>query len=160
VIIKREGTKMSTIELKAVSKLTKRHVDSFGAGHYGASRAGGTRLHNGIDYYNSVGDDLLWSLPKPGVVTKFGYPYADDLSYRYVRIETTEDDGEVFDHEFFYVEPDAALSLGMVVEEGHVIGQFQGLGSRYHGIPNHVHYQIRHNGKHIDPQKEYWDIYL
>lgn len=153
---------MSTIKLQAIYNLPIRHVDSYGAGHYGASR--GDRTHRGIDYYCTAGDKVLWSLPFEGTVTKFGYPYSDDLSYRYVQVTTEhpEGDGEVkvFDHRFFYVEPNTELMYGMKITEGTVLGKSQGLGKRYHGIPNHVHYEIKCDGKYIDPQKAYWDIYL
>ena len=72
----------------------KRIGDRWGQGHYGASR--GSRTHNGIDYVLHCGTTVL--SPVEGTVTKIGYPYSDDLSYKYIQI--TSEDG--FQHRIFY----------------------------------------------------------
>ncbi len=66
----------------------KRTPDAFGSGDFGASRDGGARTHNGQDYSAVPGSTVL--SPVAGKVMKLGYPYGDDLSYRYVEIKDGE----------------------------------------------------------------------
>src|SRR5690606_19387199 len=58
--------------------------DHFGSGAYGASRDGGVRHHAGVDYVAEAGQAV--KAPISGYVTRIGYAYADDLSFRYVEI--------------------------------------------------------------------------
>lgn len=118
-----------------------RKSDKWGQGHYGASR--GKRTHRGVDLACYPGSKIL--SPVTGVFTKYGFPYGDDLSYRYVQI--TDIDGR--DHRFFYV--DTHMSIGAEVQAGEYIGKVQNLGGRYEGITEHIHYEVKHEGKHIDP---------
>ena len=128
------------------SRLPKRGTDPMGDGAFGARRGG--RTHRGIDYACPPGFEILAN--ESGTVTKLGYPYADDLSYRYVQV--TDDLGDA--HRYFYVEP--VVELHAYVNEGDVIGISQdicarnGYGER--GMKNHIHYEIRRNGEFIDPE--------
>lgn len=139
-----------------VETLKERGTDKYGSGFFGASR--GARKHQGIDYYCPPGKLVLCPFEE-ATVTKFGYPYADDLSYRYIELTTKEEDGVIFQHQFFYVAPDTSLSIRDRVFKMGVIGCVQDLDKRYKGILNHIHYQIKNNGYILDPQK-YWDKYM
>lgn len=106
--------------------------DSWGAGYYGASR--GSRTHNGVDFVYKAGETVT-SLAA-GQVTKVGYPYGDDLSYRYVEI--TDRNG--FRCRHFYVSPDVDVGLGVSVGTG--IGRIQDTGKRYPDITCHLHFEV------------------
>ena len=134
--------------MKAVipTELEVRTPDKWGAGHYKAPR--GKRTHNGIDYTCPAGYSVL--APVSGVVTKFGYPYGDDLSFKYIQISHTSAEGD-YDHRIFYVSP--GWEIGTNVKEGQVIGIAQDLTVRYPGITPHIHYEIKLNGEFINPNE-------
>lgn len=122
-------------------------VDPAGDGHFGASR--GSRTHSGIDYVCTPGKPVF--SPVAGTVTKHGYPYGDDLQWRYIEI-TDEDDNR---HRLFYVEPTAAL--GEYVLPMEVVGESQDISQRYpgQGMLAHVHYEIKtKEGDFIHPEGE------
>lgn len=133
--------------IKAI--LIERGSDPMGSGHYGASR--GHRKHMGIDYCASPGTMIV--SPVHGKVTKLGYPYAQDTSFRYVEI--TSLDGHR--HRLFYVSP--SVTLGDLVGEKDVVGYCQDIATKWgNGMKNHIHYEIMvpgKNRKYVDP-KEYW----
>ena len=119
--------------------------DSAGDGHFQAPR--GNRLHNGIDYLVEPGT-LVYS-PVSGVVTKLGYPYGDDLQWRYVEI--TSDDFERF--RLFYTEP--AVVVDQFVMIGEVVGEAQNIAERYpgQGMLAHIHLEvIDADGNFRDPE--------
>ena len=119
-----------------------RQTDKHGSGWFGAPR--GSRKHRGIDYACYPGSVVLCMVD--GVVSKLGYAYADDLSYRYIEITDTAG----FKARYFYVEP--IHELGDAVLAGEIIGQSQPLGTRYPGITEHVHFEVRNpDGDIIDP---------
>lgn len=130
--------------MKAVTETTlaKRIADPWGKGHFGAPRNG--RTHNGQDYCCPTGAHVL--SPVTGVVTKVGFPYGDDLAFRYVQVT----DSEGYEHRVFYLEP--LVKHGEDVPEGSVLGLSQDLSRRYRGILQHVHYEIRYRGEFIDPE--------
>lgn len=119
-----------------------RGTDKFGSGHFGASRGG--RTHTGTDYCVQV------VAPTNGKVTKIGYPYAEDLSFRYVQI--TDSNG--YDVRVFYVEP--IVGVNQIVSQGEPIGSLQTLQKRYPGIQDHIHVEVK------TPKGEYisWQEYL
>ena len=113
--------------------LPERGTDEWGCGDFGAPR--GSRTHMGIDYECYPGAKVL--SPVEGLVTKLGYPYGDDLSYRYVEV-TAED---LSRHRIFYVSP--LVRLGDNVRKDTVIGLCQNIQERYTStMKNHVHYEI------------------
>jgi len=131
-------------------QLRKRISDKWGAGYFNAPRDGGKRSHAGIDYY--VEPDAAILSPVSGKVTKLGYPYGDDLSFRYVEI-TDKDHSR---HRVFYVEP--TVEVGDKINEGDQIGVSQNLATRYDTpekgpMPNHVHYEIMVGQVHVDPEQ-------
>lgn len=119
-----------------------RGEDKFGGGGFGASR--GSRKHNGIDYAAVPGSSCL-SITK-GQVTKLGYPYDDDLSYRYVQV--TDNKGNRL--RFFYVDP--VVKVGEFVDKDTILGSVQSLQDRYPGIKDHIHLEIIcPKGNYINP---------
>lgn len=129
-------------------ELNKRIPDSYGEGHFGASRGG--RKHRGVDYSCLPNSKVL--SPCSGIVSKIGYPYSDDLSFRYIEIASNSN------HKLrvFYVSP--SVEVGDIVDESTVLGLSQKLGVRYPGIGEHVHLEIRGKGKIIDPETVNPDI--
>jgi len=127
----------------------KRKRDNYGSGHFGANR--GERKHNGVDYVATAGNLLL--SPVKGIVTKIGYPYSDDLSYRYVQVK----DNKGFKHRFFYVSPDVRLLDR--IEVGDVLGTVQDICARYpDGMTPHVHYEIKDRADEFcNPEDWEWD---
>lgn len=118
-----------------------RESDSYGSGHFGASRGG--RTHKGVDLICPAGE--LVGAPVDGVVTKLGYPYAKHLEYRYVEITNN---GYAF--RVFYVLP--TVQVGDKVKTGDIIGESQDLQPLYPGITDHIHFEIKGpKGQHIDP---------
>jgi murein DD-endopeptidase MepM/ murein hydrolase activator NlpD len=82
-------------------------------------------------------------------VTKLGYPYGDDLQWRYVQIT----DASGFNHRTFYVEP--LVRVGQRVEEDEPIGEAQDISQRYpaQGMKPHVHYEIKSgDGEYLNPE--------
>ena len=121
-----------------------RDHDTFGSGLYGASRDGGKRTHSGIDFACYPGSIILAS--SSGTVTKLGYPYKDDPTYRYV--EVTDHDLRRF--RYFYVKP--SVSMNQMIIKGGAIGKSQELNRRYPGITEHVHLEIKdQNNEFLDP---------
>ena len=122
-------------------EMSERKCDGHGCGYYGASR--GKRSHKGLDL-NCKPETLVYS-PVAGTVTKIGYPYADDLSYRYVEVST---DGYKF--RVFYIEP--LVKEGQQVSKHTLIGEAQNLRPRYSKISPHIHFEIKNaEGAYIDP---------
>jgi len=128
--------------------LPKRGTDSWGSGEFGASR--GSRTHKGIDYACPAG--AVIHSPVTGLVTKLGYPYADNLEYRYIEITTVDQ----LRHRIFYVEP--ISSKGDVISTGQVIGVCQDIAWKYYEpdvgpMKNHIHYEILEaDGTPINPE--------
>jgi hypothetical protein len=122
--------------------LVERGEDDFGSGAFGASR--GNRQHNGTDYLASDGQKIF--ALRVGVVSKIGYCYNDDLSFRYVEVST----GDLCKERYFYVRPE--VLIGDVVSEHTVLGTCYSLQSRYPGIKDHIHFEVkRDDGSFINP---------
>lgn len=132
------------MQIKYIAIAELRGTDCKGSGHYGASR--GSRTHNGIDYKVPVGADVV--SPVEGAITKIGYPYGDDLSFRYIEITCNDR----LKHRLFYVSPFIDIDEGHLVEANQPIGKCQDLTTRYPGITPHVHYEVKdQDGNFIDP---------
>lgn len=114
--------------------------DAQGAGYFGASR--GTRKHNGVDFVATPSEPVRAF--EGGKVTKLGYPYSHDLSFRYVQV--TKGDHHC---RYFYVEP--TVEVGDEVSEGDMLGTCQELP--YAGITQHYHFEVKHRGAYLDPIK-------
>ena len=125
-----------------------RDVDQHGSGAFGASR--GWRPHRGIDIACYAGS-IVCAI-RAGVVTKIGYPYdptktgnSRKAHFRYVQV--TDDQGN--DVRYFYLE--SLVKTGDVIEPGQPIGNSQKLSAVYPGITDHIHFEVKKDGKHIDP---------
>ena len=125
--------------------LPERGSDAWGSGHFGASR--GSRTHRGIDYACYPGTGI--HTRTAGKVTKLGYPYADDTSFRYVQVT----DVHGLNHRYFYVYP--AVGVGDNVVAGEIIGFAQDIAGRYDKpekrMKNHIHYEIKQGKEYLDP---------
>ena len=124
----------------------ERGRDAWGEGHWGASR--GDRTHMGIDYAAVPGSTLV--SPVTGQVTKIGYPYSDDLSYRYVEVT----DGRGYRHRFFYVEP-GVIMRQTIIAEFSALGVIQDITARYatpKGMTPHFHYEVKDESGFVDPR--------
>ncbi len=130
--------------MKAIipTKLKQRISDKWGAGYYQAPR--GDRTHNGIDYECPPGSTVL--CPIDGLVTKLGYAYSDDLSFRYIQISTENG----YDYRVFYVSP--LVLEGDKVLKDMPIGFSQNLDDRYPEITPHIHLEIKYKGSFINPE--------
>jgi RHS repeat-associated protein len=101
--------------------------DAHGFGHFGASREGGTRPHEGIDYGGKAGSDVY--APMGGKLVKFkkgaiitGRIDGVEYSTLIAHIDVTAKEGEI--------------------KEGAVIGTVQDLTGKYQGIINHAHVEL------------------
>jgi murein DD-endopeptidase MepM/ murein hydrolase activator NlpD len=119
--------------------------DAFGYGYFHASRDGGARAHEGVDYDSSPGQTVV--APISGYVSKIGFAYPGDTRLRYVEIENPALHLEA---RVFYVDP--SVAVGDTVALGKPIGTALSLQRRYRGITNHVHLEIAEAGRRIDAE--------
>ncbi|HEY9234719.1 MULTISPECIES: M23 family metallopeptidase [Phenylobacterium] len=110
--------------------------DAYGYGAFGASRDGGSRRHEGVDYMAEAGQDV--TAPLSGYVTKIGAAYAGDNDLKFVEITNRAID---YTARVFYVDP--TVGVGDVVRLGQVIGAAHSLQHKYPGgMTNHVHLEV------------------
>ena len=113
-----------------------RLVDAYGEGRFHASRDGGSRLHEGVDYVSRAGQAV--EAPISGYVTKIGYAYPGDDVLRFVEIENP---ALHLQARVFYVDPD--VEVGQAVAVGRPIGRAHTLQQKYPaGITDHVHLEL------------------
>jgi peptidoglycan LD-endopeptidase LytH len=121
-----------------------RGEDAYGEGRFHASRDGGEREHEGVDYIATPGQAV--SAPISGYVSKIGFAYPDDQTLKFVEIENP---ALHLTARAFYVDPDVAV--GDTVAVGQPIGHAHSLQARYPlGITDHVHLEIAANGRKLD----------
>lgn len=128
--------------------LEPRTYDAYGSGAFGASRDGGHRRHEGVDYAARAGQTVV--APISGYVTKIGYVYYGDSDLRFVEITNPALD---FAARAFYVHPD--VEVGDTVAVGQPIGKVHSLQRKYPGgMTDHVHLEvIDRRGRRIDATK-------
>jgi murein DD-endopeptidase MepM/ murein hydrolase activator NlpD len=119
--------------------------DRFGDGYFHASRDGGARAHEGVDYDSRAGQEVM--APISGYVAKIGYAYPGDERFKYVEIVNP---ALHLQARVLYVDPE--VQLGQTVELGRPIGTAHSLQARYAGITDHVHLEIADAGRKIDAQ--------
>lgn len=121
----------------------QRTNDVHGSGAWQAPRGYGK--HRGIDIA-CLPDSIILSSTE-GVVSKLGYMYNDDLSYRYVQV-TTPDGYKI---RYCYVEPD--VKVRDTIEVGQPLGVVQDIGRRYKGITPHIHLGVMNlEREYINPE--------
>ena len=119
-----------------------RGCDGFGCGSFGASR--GDRSHNGIDIPTMKGETVY--SPITGTVTRFPFPYGDDLRYTGIEIKN-----DTYSVKIFYVK--ATVPPGKI-SEGQPIAIAQDIAAKYGAaMINHIHIEVRETktGLLIDP---------
>lgn len=122
-----------------------RLYDAFGYGEFGASRDGGSRHHEGVDY-TAVAEQAV-AAPISGYVTKIGYAYGGDTSLKFIEI-TNPAIGYVA--RAFYVDP--GVAVGQAVRLGQSIGTVASLQSHYPGITDHVHLEVMKSGERLNAE--------
>jgi hypothetical protein len=125
-----------------------RDTDAYGCGHFGASRSGGARRHEGVDFMAGAGQALV--APISGYVTKIGFAYADDSALKFVEISNP---ALRYAARVFYIDP--AVAVGQAVHVGQPIGVHHTLARRYPGhMTDHVHLEIIDaRGARIDAER-------
>lgn len=116
--------------------------DNHGEGHFGASRKYGP--HVGADYSGTGGQDVL--AVTDGTI-RIGHPYAEDLSFKYLAITTS--DG--ITARMLYVLPAVGIHNGSDVAAGQPVGTLQSLQALFPGITDHVHVDIWYQGAYQNP---------
>lgn len=124
--------------------LAPRSHDAYGSGAFGASRDGGHRRHEGVDFVAEAGQAV--AAPISGFVSKIGQAYADAPELRFVEISNP---ALGYVARVFYVEP--SVELGDAVRLGSPIGKVRTLQDRYPGgMTDHVHFELAERGARID----------
>ncbi len=114
-----------------------RTEDAYGYGHFGASRDGGSRDHEGVDWKAEAGQAVV--APISGYVTKIGQAYAGDADLKFVEI-TNPALGYVA--RVFYVNP--AVEVGQALRLGESLGRAHSLQAKYPGgMTDHVHMELQ-----------------
>ena len=123
-----------------------RGEDAYGEGRFHASRDGGARDHEGVDYIATAGQTV--DAPISGYVTKIGLAYPGDETLKFVEIENP---ALHLTARAFYVDPDVAV--GDAVAVGQPIGHAHSLQRRYPlGITDHIHLEIAEHGHKVDAE--------
>lgn len=119
----------------------QRRHDAYGSGQFGASRDGGVRRHEGVDYVSQAGQSVF--APMSGFVTRVGWAYDGDPALRTIEITNPALN---YVARVLYVSP--KVEVGQVVAIGDIIGHAQDLQGKYpRGMTNHVHLQIAPQGR-------------
>ena len=114
-----------------------RETDAYGHGWYGASRDGGVREHEGVDFVADAGQTIV--APISGYVTKIGFAYSGDLELKFIEITNP-----ALAHvaRVFYVDP--SVVVGDAVRLGAAIGKARSLQTAYPGgMTDHVHLELQ-----------------
>lgn len=119
--------------------------DAYGEGEFGASRDGGSRRHEGVDFCAQAGQKV--TAPISGYVTKIGYAYPGDHQLQFVEITNP---ALHYAARVFYVDP--AVEVGQAVAIGRPIGVAHSLQRKYPGgMTDHVHLEVmKANGDRFD----------
>jgi hypothetical protein len=121
-----------------------RRKDQYGSGQFGVTR--GHRSHEGLDLVVGPGESIF--SPIDGVLVREAQPYAGDSRYQGVVING-EGNWLGYEIKLFYV---SGIICGPV-RGGQLIGYAQDLSLRYLGITNHIHIEVRNQGRVIGPME-------
>lgn len=120
----------------------ERGHDAYGEGEFGASRDGGVRRHEGVDFKADAGQTV--EAPISGYVTKIGFAYPGDQTLKFIEITNP---ATHYAARVFYVNP--KVEVGDAVALGHPIGTAHSLQRKYPGgMTNHVHLEIMDRPEH------------
>jgi hypothetical protein len=122
-----------------------RQTDAYGCGEFGASRDGGARRHEGVDFMADAGQRVV--APISGYVSKIGFAYADDSELKFVEITNP---ALHYQARVFYIDP--TVEMGQAIHVGQPIGTHHSLEQKYPGgMTDHVHLEIIDaHGERID----------
>jgi hypothetical protein len=113
-----------------------RQTDAYGCGEFGASRDGGSRDHEGVDFKADAGQPLV--APISGYVSKIGYAYPGDETLKFVEITNP---ALHYEARVFYIDP--SVQVGDAVAIGRRIGVHHTLERKYPGgMTDHVHLEL------------------
>lgn len=113
-----------------------RTFDAYGSGAFGASRDGGSRPHEGVDYAATAGQTVV--APISGYVSKIGQAYSDAPELQFVEISNP---ALGYSARVFYIDPE--VREGQAVAIGDVVGKARSLQGRYPGgMTDHVHLEL------------------
>lgn len=126
--------------------MTSRRMDRHGSGQFGSTRSG--HSHQGLDIVSRAGETVF--SPIEGQVIRQAHPYKDDSSLEGVVIRGSGDHAG-YEVKLFYVQ---GLFCGHV-SPGSPVGVAQDLTTKYPGITNHVHMEVRYHGKLMNPSDVY-----
>lgn len=122
-----------------------RGCDAFGCGNFGASRGG--RAHNGIDII--AAENQVIKAPFSCKILRYGYPYANDLSYRLVEIQGLNEFKD-YTAKIMYIKK--LHDLGAIIKTGDPLCSADNIAKKYgSSMTNHVHFELFKAGKRIDP---------
>jgi len=121
--------------------------DVWGGGQWLASR--GNRPHLGVDIVIDPGEEVR--APFDMEIVRKAFPYSSDLSYTGIKFRTVKDNNTYTGRLFYFV---TYVEKG-VFEKGDIIGVAQDLTTKYKGITNHIHLDLRNTVSH-DISNEYY----
>ena len=126
-----------------LSKIELRGNDPTGHGYYGAKR--GNRKHKGLDLVTVPNEDVC--SPIDGVITKLGYPYANNLEFRYVEITN-----DIYRIRVMYCKP-IDVFVDQRIFKGNKIGEAQDIAGYWNPkMKNHIHLEVYKNGLLTDAE--------
>src|SRR5229473_7531345 len=129
-----------------ISAGPSRATDRWGSGQFGAFRTG--HKHQGLDVGAPPGAQIC--APIEGQVIRESIPYKGDSHFRGIVINGSGS-WSGYEVKLFYVN---GIICGQV-NAGQVVGFAQDLSTRYPGITNHVHMEVRKNGMLLSPADMY-----
>lgn len=119
--------------------------DEQGSGAYLAKR--GSRLHQGVDLITEIGEPIESFCC--GKVTKIGFPYNPaNIKRGHLRYVQVTDLNKI-KVRVFYIDP--CVKVDDIVHKGQIIGHSQDLTQIYHGITQHLHFEVKKSSAYLNP---------
>lgn len=121
--------------------------DSWGGGHFGDSRDGGKRRHNGLDLIVQKGQAVY--CPIDCYVTRNTTVYPSDPDWKGIVLRGINE-YEGIEVKIFYME--SVVMKNDFIPKGQLIGFAQAISERYSPeMIDHIHLEIRDNKQLVDP---------